>query len=108
MKTLSKLVTKIDAFDRKAEFTFKTGKDEYATSIKTGFGGSVSLFYFAIMVAITIVKTKELLAGHDEAHHQVTTAFLDDTEPIDLYELNYMFAVEKPDPKKGRIAANQV
>ena len=70
-KTLLNFVQKIDAFERKAEFTFKTGKgkNDYETSVKTGFGGSVTLFYYTIMIAVLISKTKELLAGHDEAHH---------------------------------------
>ncbi len=102
---MARCVKRFDHFDRKAEFTFKTGKDEYETSVKTSFGGTISLFYFAIMLAVVGTKTKELFAGHDEAQHQVTTKFLGDEEPIDLYKLGYMFAIEKVDIRKGRITA---
>lgn len=54
------------------------------------------------------MKTKDLFAGHDEATHQVTTAYLNDSKPIDLYALGYVFAVEKLDPKMGRVTASQV
>ena len=97
-----------DSFDRKAEFTFKTSKNGYETSVKSTFGGSATMVYYFIFLTCIIVKTKELFAGHEDADHQVTTSHLDDSEPIDLYALGYNFAVPSIEAKKGRITAEQV
>ena len=37
----------------------------------------------------------------------MTTSFLDDSEPIDLSDLGYMFALNAIDPRYGRYEAKQ-
>ena len=61
-----------------------------------------------MFLACFLAKTTELFVGHANVQHQVTTAFLDDSTPIDLAELGYMFALNALDPKLGRYEAKQV
>ena len=76
--------------------------------MKTKFGSSFTLIYYLLFFACFLAKTKALFAGHDNAQIQVSTAFLDDSTPIDLAELGYMFALNALDPTLGRYEAKQV
>ena len=50
-----------------------------------------------------VLKTKELLLGHEEAAHYMTETVADYTEAIDLVDLQFTFALPLIDPSKGRI-----
>ena len=109
---MSKLISQIkrfDSFGTKAEFTYKQNVEgnEVATTVKTKFGACITLIYASMFLITVYIKTIELVAGHGDAQHQVTTAFLDDSTPIDLVELGYMFALSAIDPKLGRYKAKQ-
>ena len=87
------------------QFTFKPedSRKTYDTEYKTNIGGFASLFCYIILLICFISKSRELLAGHHEANHMMTNTLLDKEEPIDLYDLGYMFALSQIDPKLGRI-----
>ncbi len=97
---------KFDAFGSKAEFTYTSSGGDVGTTVKTKFGSSFTLIYYVLFFACFLAKTKALFAGHDNAQIQVTTAFLDDSTPIDLAELGYMFAHNALDPKLGMTAGH--
>ena len=107
---LKKFLRDQDLFASNVKFTFRqlNTSQEYDTTYKTTLGGALSLLCYFIFTVCISVKTKELVDGHGDAQHQMTTTFLDQNVPIDLYKLNYMFALHKIDPRLGRIEVRQV
>lgn len=63
--------------------------------------------YFTVFF-IMVLKTKELLLGHEEAAHYMTETVADYSRPIDLVDLQFTFALPQIDPSKGRIRVQQV
>ena len=59
-----------DRFGKKADFTYKTTtRDgvEYDSSVKTKFGATITLIYYALFLATVVVKTNELFNGEEDA-----------------------------------------
>ena len=59
-----------DSFGTKAEFTYKKSHEKgagYDTSVKTKFGATSTLIYYAMFLAVIVVKTIDLFDGHDSA-----------------------------------------
>lgn len=66
----------------------------------------VTFLTFALMISFTVNRCVKLVDASDPFFSMLTMASED--EQIDLWELNYMFAVEKLDPRVGRVKATQV
>ena len=93
----------IDIFGPEVALTFQ-GQRQY----KSNFGGVASLICYCTVFFIMVLKTKELLLGHEEAAHYMTETVADDTEAIDLVDLQFTFALNQIDLSKGRISVKQV
>ena len=59
-----------------------------------------------LFAAFSFVKTTKLLSQDDPFVGMVTVPKVDDK--INLNELNYLFALEKTDPRYARVKANHV
>ena len=57
---------------------------------------------------IMVLKTQELLGGHEEAAHYMTDTVSQGDEPIDLRALGFDFALNQIDPRIGRVEVEQV
>ena len=62
-----KSLAPIDIFGPNVALTFK-GERQF----KTNFGGIASLICYCTVFFIMVLKTKELLLGHEEAAHYMT------------------------------------
>ena len=58
-----------------------------------------------LFTAFLVVRTQKLV-NYDEPYLSVTTTEADGSQ-IDLYAMEYFFAVEKPDPRIGRVSVKQ-
>ena len=56
-----------------------------------------------LLIAFTVVKTQKLVLYGEP--NLSTTSMQADGGGIDLYKLDFMFAIEKPDARVGRVKA---
>ena len=80
-------------------FTFE-GK----TYFQTYLGGCASIFAFVLMLTFLGVSTGKLV-GHLDPFFSSSIEVMDPSEEINLWEMGFMFAVEKIDPSVGTIMA---
>ena len=99
----SKSLAPIDIFGPDVALTFHGDR-----KFKSNFGGVASLICMCTVFFIMVLKTKELLLGHEEAAHYMTETAADDSEPINLADLEFTFAVNQIDPRLGRVSVNQI
>ena len=90
----------VDMFGANVEFTFQ-GKHRYPTVI----GAIMTILIFSLCTAFLIVRTLKLV-NYDDPYLSTTTTDAEGIE-IDLYALQFYFAVEKPDPRVGRVSVYQ-
>ena len=92
---------KVDIFGANVEFTFK-GQKNFTTVI----GAVISAIMFALFISFFAVRTSKLVSHEDPFLSMMAKE--PDEGAIDLWELDYFFAVEKPDPRVGRLYAYQM
>ena len=90
------MLQEIDIFGENFNLTFQ-GKQKYTTP----FGGVVSIICFTCMIIFGTLRVQKLISKEDPNISMTTQARR--SGPIDLYEHSYLFAVEKIDPKLGRL-----
>ena len=96
-------INTLDIFGRPVQFTFK-GSQHF----KSFLGGVASIICYIVIGFVFILQSQELLFGHDQAFHFTSDGVNDIDEVIDLYELNYFFAIEKLEKEVARIEVTQV
>ena len=100
VKRLS-MLKQFDAFGQSVGFTFKQ-----STLFKTRIGGVTTIICAIIFLCMFAIKTLELLGRTEPFLFMLDGEATE--EPIDLYGLGYMFAIEKPNPLEATIVAEQV
>ena len=90
-------ITAIDMFGSQVSFTF-----EKNSTYTTKLGAIISIFCIALMGAFLVVRTKKLVSQDDPFFAETT--LVHDWERINLLDHEFMFAVEKPDPKIGIVS----
>ena len=63
---------------------------------------------YVVIFFIFVLQTIELFAGEDQGFHFTTDGYRDIQQPIDLFNLNFIFAVQNIDPSVATITATQV
>ena len=58
------------------------------------------------MLSFMLVRTSKLISAEDPFFSMTTQVREDTTNPIDLWKLGFMFAVEQVEPRIGRIEVN--
>lgn len=89
-----------DMYGPSVTFSFKRQK-----KFPSGVGTVMTLLTIALMVAFIVNRTLKLLSKNDPFFSMLQMASED--KKIDLWALDYMFAVEKLDPEVGRVQATQ-
>ena len=74
------------------------GSDQYTTNL----GAAVSILCFVLLGTIAITRTIKLISGSDPIFAMAVKP--QDDEAIDLWALNFMFAIESIDPKYGTLS----
>ena len=85
-----------DSFAKTVQFTFK-GRSKYSTKV----GGVVSLICYALFSTVFLMKTIALIGKFDPDLFMIESE--SNYAGLDLYELGFMFAIEKFDKRIGRI-----
>ena len=70
MGSFTSSLKEYDSFGTKAEFTYKKSFEDgagYDTAVKTKLGAATTLIYYAMFLAVIVVKTIDLFDGHDNA-----------------------------------------
>ena len=90
------LLKKIDCFAQPIYLNFK-GKTHYKTYI----GATVSLICISVVAIIFAIKTVDLVSkvGDEKTMIEAESKY----ELLDLYKLGFMFAIEKIDPRRGKV-----
>ena len=89
-------VKKFDSFAKSVQFTFR-GKESYATIV----GGVISIICFVLFTLMFLVKTISLYSKDDPELNMYETN--SDFAKLDLHSLGFMLAMEKVDPRIGKI-----
>ena len=76
------------------------------TSYKTSIGASISCFVSTFFIIFLVLRTTKLILS-DDPFFSLTTMGADDVS-IDIWNLDFMFAIENIDPRVGRITATKV
>ena len=92
----------LDFLGQNVNFTFK--RDEVFT---TNLGTTVSIISILLLGFVLLSRTIKLVEGADPIFAMVTSPY-EDEQTIDLWDLNFKFAVEAVDPKIGRLEVFQV
>ena len=95
------LLRKLDIFGQSVQLTFRN-ESKYKTSI----GGIASIFYITVLTVLIAIKALQF-TDVENAHIQITNSMDDDDEPLELFKLNYRFAVEQIDQRVGQFQAWQ-
>ena len=90
-----------DIYGQNVEFTFQK-----QAKFKTCAGKFFTLITVIILMTFGVIRLLKLVVNNDPLVSMVEMDSMD-TE-VDLFDLGYMFAIQAPDPKAGRIIANQV
>ena len=90
----------LDIFGESVQFTFQKN-----TRFKTWIGSSVSCLMFLFFITFLVIRTNKL-ASREDPFFSMTLQF--ENEIIDLWKLDFMFAIESIDARVGRIKAQQV
>ena len=98
---MSELKT-FDMFGESVKLTFQKN-DTYQTWI----GTCITFLIGILFIAFFGVRTNKLVSATDPFFSMMTMA-KEQTEPIDLWAMNYMFAIQDVDPRVGYIHAEQV
>ena len=93
---MSELKT-FDIFGESVKLTFKK-KDTYQTWI----GTCVTFLIAILFISFLCVRTNKLVSATDPFFSMMTMA-KEESEPIDLWAMNYIFAIEDIDPRAGSI-----
>ena len=91
----------MDAYGSPVELTFQN-KSKYQTSL----GATITLLLYFALLSFVGQRTMKLISASDPFFSMTRQANDDSQGPIDLWALGFMFAVEKIDPRYGRIAVN--
>ena len=85
---------KVDMFGQSVKLTFR--KD---TQFKTDIGGVASIFLFILLGFLLSIKTLEYTDVGNADQYEANQIASDET--INLYDLNYRFAIEEVDARLG-------
>ena len=91
----------VDIFGEQIEFTFNGD-----TRFKTWIGASISCFMCTFFIIFLALRTTKLVSN-DDPFFSMTTMYSKD-EVIDLWAMDFMFAIEDIDPRVGRLIVEQV
>lgn len=69
----------------------------------TNIGAVISLICGSVMMIVYVVKTMKLLGSNSAAVSMIPMPLEIDQE-IDLWNLNYMFAIQNVEPRVGRLS----
>ena len=89
---------KIDIFGETVRFKFQ-GRDKYSTPV----GAVISCLTLTGFLIFFLVRTAQLFSSENPNLTMISMAA--DGQSIDLYDLNFFFAIENIDPRAGRISA---
>ena len=87
----------LDIYGENVALTF-----EKKPVFQTYLGGFVSIFSMILILLFTTISATKLF-GHLEPFFSSTTKVKDVDNPIDLWKLGFMFAIDTIDPKVGTI-----
>ena len=96
-----KLLKKIDFFGQSVQLTFRK-----ESKFRSEIGGVASLFFYIVLGTIIVIKSLTFFDSQNTTK-TVTSQLLGEAETIDLFALNYRFAIEKVDPRIGSIEVFQ-
>ena len=88
----------MDMFGEKVQFTFKK-----ENSFKTHIGAFISCIMSIFFITFFLLRSIKLVTK-DDPFFSLTMMGADDVS-IDIWELDFMFAIEKIDPRIGTIRA---
>ena len=91
----------MDIFGERVEFTFRK-----KTKFKTWIGASISCIMCSFFFTFLVLRTVKLVTS-DDPFFSLTTMGVTD-QNMDIWKLDFMFAVENIDPRAGRISAQHV
>ena len=92
------LIQNFDIYGEGVAFTFQKN-----ARFSTWIGMVFTLLTLSFMIAFTVNRTTKLVSQEDPFFSMLAMA-AEDSE-VDLWELNFMFAVTKLDPRAGRVSA---
>lgn len=96
------MLKNLDIFGETVKFTFRQ-----KGSFQTWFGTFITCAVLTLFTAFAGVRTLKLFNAEDPFFSMMTMAE-EKIDPIDLWALNFVFAVEDIDPRAGRIVVEHV
>ena len=87
-----------DGFAKTIQFTFR-GQTHFSTKV----GGTIYLICCILFFFLWMVKTLDLITKKDQELKMIESE--SNYAGLDLFELGFMFAIEKIDPRLGKVEA---
>ena len=94
------IIKKLDMFGQSVQLTFRQ-REKYKTDV----GGIASIFLFMLLGFLIAIKTVEYADKENAQMYMANT--IGSVESIDLFKLNYRFAIMPVDPRIGTFEAFQ-
>ena len=102
-KRSKSFLSRLDLFAPEVSLTFQ-GQRQF----KTDFGGCASIITGLIFLSVVMIKFEQTLEGRQTAAYFTTKTTRDVNEELDLAKLGFMFAINEPDPRIGKVVVGAV